>query len=92
MNVRIRREFLRDLKMGSKSLFIVLEDAVSDDEMIEHAAMTAFLYGEQNCSAKMHQVVAAPLVEEFTDRIQFWPILLKISSTRKLFRKFGTSF
>jgi len=54
------------LEMGGKSPFIVLEDAILDDELIEHAAMSAFWNGGQNCSANMRQLIAAPLVEEFT--------------------------
>lgn len=57
------------LEMGGKSPFIVLEDAAMNDELIEHAAMSAFWNGGQNCSANMRQLIAAPLVEEFTGRI-----------------------
>lgn len=57
------------LEMGGKSPFIVLEDAVLDDELIEHSAMSAFWNGGQNCSANMRQLIAAPLVDEFTGRI-----------------------
>jgi len=57
------------LEMGGKSPFIVLEDAILDDELIEHAAMSAFWNGGQNCSANMRQLIAAPLVDEFTGRI-----------------------
>lgn len=57
------------LEMGGKSPFIVLDDAVIDDDMIEHAAMSAFWNGGQNCSANMRQLIAAPLVEEYTVRI-----------------------
>ena len=57
------------LEMGGKSPFIVLEDAVIDDDLIEHAAMAAFWNGGQNCSANMRQLTAASLVEEFTGRI-----------------------
>jgi len=57
------------LEMGGKSPFIVLEDAAINDDLIEHAAMSAFWNGGQNCSANMRQVIAAPLVEEFTGRI-----------------------
>jgi aldehyde dehydrogenase (NAD+)/gamma-glutamyl-gamma-aminobutyraldehyde dehydrogenase len=57
------------LEMGGKSPFIVLDDAAMDDELIEHAAMSAFWNGGQNCSANMRQLIAAPLVEEFTARI-----------------------
>jgi len=57
------------LEMGGKSPFIVLDDAILDDDLIEHAAMSAFWNGGQNCSANMRQLIAAPLVEEFTGRI-----------------------
>ena len=57
------------LEMGGKSPFIVLEDAVIDDEMIDHAAMSAFWNGGQNCSTNMRQLIAATRVEEFTARI-----------------------
>lgn len=57
------------LEMGGKSPFIVLDDATVDDDMIEHAAMSAFWNGGQNCSANMRQLIAAPLVEEYTERI-----------------------
>jgi len=57
------------LEMGGKSPFIVLDDAAIDDELIEHAAMSAFWNGGQNCSANMRQLIAAPLVEDFTSRI-----------------------
>ncbi|WP_298934571.1 aldehyde dehydrogenase family protein [uncultured Ruegeria sp.] len=52
-----------------ESPFIVLEDARLNDDLIEHAAMSAFWNGGQNCSANMRQLIAAPLVEEFTGRI-----------------------
>ncbi|WP_371227348.1 aldehyde dehydrogenase [Roseovarius sp. 2305UL8-3] len=57
------------LEMGGKSPFIVLDDARISDDLIEHAAMSAFWNGGQNCSANMRQLIAAPLVEEFTARI-----------------------
>ena len=57
------------LEMGGKSPFIVLDDAKIDDDLIEHAAMSAFWNGGQNCSANMRQLIAEPLVEEFTGRI-----------------------
>ena len=57
------------LEMGGKSPFIVLDDAKLNDDLIEHAAMSAFWNGGQNCSANMRQLIAAPLVEEFTGRI-----------------------
>lgn len=57
------------LEMGGKSPFILLEDALLNDDLIEHAAMSAFWNGGQNCSANMRQLIAAPLVEDFTGRI-----------------------
>jgi acyl-CoA reductase-like NAD-dependent aldehyde dehydrogenase len=57
------------LEMGGKSPFIVLDDALINDDLIEHAAMSAFWNGGQNCTANMRQLIAAPLVEEFTGRI-----------------------
>jgi aldehyde dehydrogenase (NAD+)/gamma-glutamyl-gamma-aminobutyraldehyde dehydrogenase len=57
------------LEMGGKSPFIVLDDAPITDDLIEHAAMSAFWNGGQNCSANMRQLIAAPLVEEFSARI-----------------------
>jgi len=57
------------LEMGGKSPFIVLDDAAIDDDLVEHAAMSAFWNGGQNCSANMRQLIARPLVEEFTARI-----------------------
>lgn len=57
------------LEMGGKSPFIVLEDAAINDDLIEHAAMSAFWNGGQNCSANMRQLIATPLVDEFTGRI-----------------------
>jgi aldehyde dehydrogenase (NAD+)/gamma-glutamyl-gamma-aminobutyraldehyde dehydrogenase len=57
------------LEMGGKSPFLVLDDAKLDDDLIEHAAMSAFWNGGQNCSANMRQLIAKPLVEEFTGRI-----------------------
>lgn len=57
------------LEMGGKSPFIVLDDAVISDDLIEHAAMAAFWNGGQNCSANMRQIIAAPLVDEFMDKM-----------------------
>jgi aldehyde dehydrogenase (NAD+)/gamma-glutamyl-gamma-aminobutyraldehyde dehydrogenase len=57
------------LELGGKSPFLVLEDATINDDLIEHAAMSAFWNGGQNCSANMRQIIAAPLVEEYTARI-----------------------
>ena len=57
------------LEMGGKSPFIVLDDAMINDDLIEHAAMAAFWNGGQNCSANMRQIIAAPLVDEFMDEM-----------------------
>jgi aldehyde dehydrogenase (NAD+)/gamma-glutamyl-gamma-aminobutyraldehyde dehydrogenase len=57
------------LEMGGKSPFIVLDDADINNELIEHAAMSAFWNGGQNCSANMRQLVAKPLVETFTEQV-----------------------
>ena len=57
------------LEMGGKSPFIVLDDAPLTDDLIEHAATSAFWNGGQNCSANMRQLVAAPLAEEFAARV-----------------------
>lgn len=57
------------LEMGGKSPFIVLEDADINDDLIEHAAMAAFWNGGQNCSANMRQLIAAPLVDTFVERL-----------------------
>ena len=57
------------LEMGGKSPFIVLDDAMINDDLIEHAAMAAFWNGGQNCSANMRQIIAAPLVDEFLDKM-----------------------
>ncbi|WP_108661798.1 aldehyde dehydrogenase family protein [Acuticoccus kandeliae] len=57
------------LEMGGKSPFIVLDDARIDDDLVEHAAMSAFWNGGQNCSANMRQLVDRSRVEEFADRV-----------------------
>lgn len=57
------------LEMGGKSPFIVLDDAMINDDLIEHAAMAAFWNGGQNCSANMRQIIAAPLIDEFMDKM-----------------------
>ena len=57
------------LEMGGKSPFIVMDDADLTDDLIEHAAMSAFWNGGQNCSANMRQIVAASLAEEFATRV-----------------------
>lgn len=57
------------LEMGGKSPFIVLDDAIINDDLIEHAAMAAFWNGGQNCSANMRQIIAKPLVDDFMERL-----------------------
>lgn len=57
------------LEMGGKSPFLILEDAVIDNALVEHAAMAAFWNGGQNCSANMRQLVVASRVEEFSARM-----------------------
>jgi acyl-CoA reductase-like NAD-dependent aldehyde dehydrogenase len=57
------------LEMGGKSPFIILDDADINDDLIEHAAMSAFWNGGQNCSANMRQIVDRRLVDEFTHRV-----------------------
>jgi aldehyde dehydrogenase (NAD+)/gamma-glutamyl-gamma-aminobutyraldehyde dehydrogenase len=57
------------LEMGGKSPFIILDDAAITDDLIEHAAMSAFWNGGQNCSANMRQLVDRRLAEEFAHRV-----------------------
>ena len=57
------------LEMGGKSPFIVLDDAVINDDLIEHAAMAAFWNGGQNCSANMRQIIAKPLLHDFMEKM-----------------------
>jgi aldehyde dehydrogenase (NAD+)/gamma-glutamyl-gamma-aminobutyraldehyde dehydrogenase len=57
------------LEMGGKSPFIILDDAAINDDLIEHAAMSAFWNGGQNCSANMRQLVDKRLAEEFAHRV-----------------------
>ncbi len=47
----------------------MLDDAVLDDGLIEHAAMSAFWNGGQNCSANMRQLVDASLAAEYAERV-----------------------
>src|SRR4029079_13387613 len=54
---------------GRKSPFIVLDDAVLDDNTIENAAMSAFWNGGQNCSANMRQLVDRKIAGEFAEGI-----------------------
>lgn len=57
------------LEMGGKSPFIVLDDADIDDDLIEHAALSAFWNAGQNCSANMRQIVDAKRAEEYVERV-----------------------
>jgi len=57
------------LEMGGKSPFIVLDDAEINDDLIEHAAMSAFWNGGQNCSANMRQLVDVLLADDFAERV-----------------------
>ena len=57
------------LEMGGKSPFIVLDDAGLDDDLIEHAATSAFWNGGQNCSANMRQLVDARIADAFLERV-----------------------
>lgn len=57
------------LEMGGKNPMIVLDDADINDDLIEHATMSAFWNGGQNCSANMRQLVDASRAEEFTERV-----------------------
>jgi acyl-CoA reductase-like NAD-dependent aldehyde dehydrogenase len=57
------------LEMGGKSPFLVLDDADMTDDLIEHAATSAFWNGGQNCSANMRQLVDRKIVDEFTSRV-----------------------
>ena len=55
--------------MCGKSPFIVLDDADLSDNVIEHAATSAFWNGSQNCSANMRQLVDARIAEKYLDRV-----------------------
>ena len=57
------------LEMGGKSPFIVLDDAIINDDLIEHAATAAFWNGGQNCSANMRQIVDARIAESYLEQI-----------------------
>ncbi|WJS87332.1 aldehyde dehydrogenase [Paracoccus sp. TOH] len=57
------------LEMGGKSPFIVLDDADLNDDLIEHAAASAFWNAGQNCSANMRQLVDARIADEFAERV-----------------------
>nr|WP_048649430.1 aldehyde dehydrogenase [Nitratireductor soli] len=56
------------LELGGKSPFLVLENAVITDALIESAVMAAFWNGGQNCSANMRQIVHRRHHEEFVAR------------------------
>ena len=55
--------------MGGKSPFIVLDDADLDDDLIEHAATSAFWNGGQNCSANMRQLVDARIADSYLEKV-----------------------
>ncbi|MCY3873420.1 MAG: aldehyde dehydrogenase [Rhodobacteraceae bacterium] len=57
------------LEMGGKSPFIVLDDADLDDDLIEHAATSAFWNGGQNCSANMRQLVDARIADSYLEKV-----------------------
>jgi len=57
------------LEMGGKSPFVVLDDADLNDDLVEHAAKSAFWNGGQNCSANMRQIVDASIVDCFLDKV-----------------------
>ncbi len=57
------------LEMGGKSPFIVLDDADLNDDLIEHAATSAFWNGGQNCSANMRQLVDAKIADDYLDKV-----------------------
>jgi aldehyde dehydrogenase (NAD+)/gamma-glutamyl-gamma-aminobutyraldehyde dehydrogenase len=57
------------LEMGGKSPFVVLDDADLGDDLIEHAAKSAFWNGGQNCSANMRQIVDVTIADKFLDKV-----------------------
>ena len=57
------------LEMGGKSPFIVLEDAVIDDDLISNAVSAACWNGGQNCSANMRQLVHEKVKDEFLEKV-----------------------
>jgi aldehyde dehydrogenase (NAD+)/gamma-glutamyl-gamma-aminobutyraldehyde dehydrogenase len=57
------------LELGGKSPFLVLDDAVIDDDLVGHAVMSAFWNGGQNCSANMRQVVDARVKDDFLHKV-----------------------
>jgi aldehyde dehydrogenase (NAD+)/gamma-glutamyl-gamma-aminobutyraldehyde dehydrogenase len=57
------------LEMGGKSPFIVLDDAVINDDLISNAVSAACWNGGQNCSANMRQIVDAGVKDEFLGKV-----------------------
>jgi len=57
------------LEMGGKSPFLVLDDAAIDDGLVDHAVMSAFWNGGQNCSANMRQIVDRKVKDTFLDKV-----------------------
>ena len=57
------------LEMGGKSPFIVLSDAIINDELIDNAINSAFWNGGQNCSANMRQIVHEKVKDEYLEKI-----------------------
>ena len=57
------------LEMGGKSPFIVLSDAIINDELIDNAVNSAFWNGGQNCSANMRQIVHEKVKDEYLEKI-----------------------
>ncbi len=57
------------LEMGGKSPFIVLDDAVIDDALVDFAVSAAFWNGGQNCSANMRQIVDRRVRDAFMDKV-----------------------
>ncbi|MBV9704575.1 MAG: aldehyde dehydrogenase, partial [Methylobacteriaceae bacterium] len=57
------------LEMGGKSPFIILDDAVIDDDLVGNAVSAACWNGGQNCSANMRQIVHAKLKDEFLGKV-----------------------
>ena len=57
------------LEMGSKSPFVVLDDAPIDDDLVNFAVTSAFWNGGQNCSANMRQIVDRKVRDTFLDKV-----------------------
>jgi aldehyde dehydrogenase (NAD+)/gamma-glutamyl-gamma-aminobutyraldehyde dehydrogenase len=57
------------LEMGGKSPFLVLEDAVIDDDLVSNAVSAACWNAGQNCSANMRQIVHAKVRDEFVGKV-----------------------